>query len=184
MLIKINIKKNSFTLLEVIIAITVLTIAVGGSFTLIQQTLTASSQNKLKLTAYYLAQEGLEIARNIRDSNWLKQKRKDPDVSWDAGLADGLSVGDSGDYIADYDDTSLSSFEDKPLNLDSDGFYSYSPGEPTPFRRKISITKEDIPETDDPNDYSLRVLVVVNWSERGRGHSVQATEYLYNWDGN
>ncbi len=176
-------KKNSFTLLEVIIAITVLTIAIGGSFALIQQTLIASSQNKLKLTAYYLAQEGIEIIRNIRDSNWLKQKRKDPDVSWDAGLADGLSVGESRDYIADYNDTSLSSFEDKPLNLDSSGFYSYSSGEPTLFKRKISIAKEDIPETADPNDYSLKISVVVNWSERGRSHSVQATEYLYNWDG-
>jgi len=69
-------------------AITVLTIAVGGSFALIQQTMVAASLNQSKLTAYYLAQEGIELVRNIRDSNWLEQ-RANPTVLWKEGLGAG-----------------------------------------------------------------------------------------------
>lgn len=177
-------KKSGFTLLEVIIAITILTMAVGGSFILIQQTLIASSLNQSKLIAYYLTQEGIEIVRNIRDGNWLKQ-RSNPDTLWDKGLADDLTIGQSQDFIVDYRAQELSSFVDTPLNLDIERvFYNYSPdGDPTPFKRKISITKVDLPDTSNPADYALKVLVQIEWSERGRNHSVEATEYIYNWYG-
>lgn len=178
-----GVKKNSFTLLEVIIAITILTMAVGGSFILIQQTLIASSLNQSKLVAYYLTQEGIEIVRNIRDSNWLHQ-RSNPSIPWDEGLADDLTIGQSQDFIADYRTQELNSFVDVPLNLDIERvFYNYSPGDPTPFKRKISITKVDLLDTSDQEDYALKVLVQVEWSERGRNHSVEATEYIYNWYG-
>ncbi|MBM3283921.1 prepilin-type N-terminal cleavage/methylation domain-containing protein [Candidatus Gottesmanbacteria bacterium] len=74
-------KEKSFTLLEVMMAIFVLTIAVGASYILIQKTFIASSLTQSKLVAYYLAQEGVENVRNIRDTNWLN------DVPWNEGIA-------------------------------------------------------------------------------------------------
>ena len=175
---------KGFTILEVIVAIFVLTVAVGGSFVLIQQTLVAASLNQSKLTAHYLAQEGIEIVRNIRDTNWLEQ-RYDPNFFWDTDIIPlELLLGESRDCIADYNDGGLSNFiEGNPLNLDADGFYSYASGNPTPFERKITITKLDLPRTSYPNDYKLRVKVRVEWSERGRDHWVEASEDLYNWGG-
>lgn len=76
---------KGFTLLEVIIAIFILTVGVGGAYGLIQSTIISASQNKMRLTAYYLAQEGVEIVRNIRDSNWLAQ-RTAPGVLWADGI--------------------------------------------------------------------------------------------------
>ena len=101
-----GVKKNSFTLLEVMVAISILTLAVGGSFTLIQQALVSTSLAKSKLTAAYLAQEGMEIVRNIRDNNWLNSS-----PSWKTGLT-------AGEYEADYDDLSLSSYADRYLYID------------------------------------------------------------------
>ncbi len=166
--------KKGFTLLEVIIAISVLTVGIGGSFSLIQQTLILASQTQYKLIAAYLAQEGIEIVRNIRDSNWLEQ-RTNYAISWDSGLADGLSIGGSRDYIADFQDTALRTFEDKPLNLNADGFYNYSSGTPTKFKRKINISAI--------NAYTLEVSVEVQWQERGRTHQIKAIDHLYNWYG-
>jgi type II secretory pathway pseudopilin PulG len=85
-------KKNSFTILEVILAIFILTVAVGASFTLIQQSLISASLAKSKLTAAYLAQEGIEVIRNARDNNWLKIHYGISGVSWDDGLTDACLV--------------------------------------------------------------------------------------------
>jgi len=176
---------KGFTILEVIVAIFVLTVAVGGSFVLIQQTLIAASLAQSKLTAYYLAQEGIEIVRNIRDTNWLKQRSGELNFFWDTDIIPlELPLGESRDCIADYNDDGLSNFiEGTPLNL-VNGFYSYdASGDPTPFERKITITKLDLPGTSYADDYKLRVTVQVRWSERGRDHSVEASEDLYNWGG-
>ena len=177
--------KRGFTILEVIVAIFVLTVAVGGSFVLIQQTLIAASLAQSKLAAHYLAQEGIEIVRNIRDTNWLKQRSDELNFFWDTDIIPlELPLGESRDCIADYNDDGLSDFvEEKPLNLDDNGFYSYAYGDPTPFERKITITKLDLLETSYPDDYKLRVRVRVEWSERGRDHWVEASEDLYNWGG-
>ena len=87
-------KKNSFTLLEVILAITVLTLAIGGSFVLVSQAIASVSAVQSKLIASYLVQEGIEIVKNIRDTNWLKIQ------PWDQSL-------EEGDYGVYYDDLSL-----------------------------------------------------------------------------
>jgi len=73
-------KERSFTVLEVIIAIFVLTIAVGASYILIQKTFIASSLTQSKLIASYLAQEGIENIKNMRDANWLAGN------SWNANI--------------------------------------------------------------------------------------------------
>lgn len=164
--------KNGFTIIEVMMAIFVLTVAVGGSFALIQQTLVAASINQQKLIAYYLAQEGIEIVRNIRDSNWL-EKRNVPDTPWDDGISEDMLIDQSRKYLVAHNESELISFGDMVLNLDNGGFYSYSPGTPTRFKREITITKTDID--------NFKVLVKIQWSERGRIHNIEVIEHLYNW---
>ncbi len=73
-------KEKSFTILEVMIAIFVLTLAVGASYILIQKTFIASSLTQSKLVASYLAQEGIENIKNMRDSNWLTG------IDWNEGI--------------------------------------------------------------------------------------------------
>lgn len=167
---------RGFTLLEVMAAISVLTLAVGGSFILIKQTLVSVSVLQSKLIASYLAQEGIEIIRNIRDSNWLS-RRTDPAISWDSGL-------DEGDWQVDFDDTKDQILpygsEGDFLYLDYGGFYSYSPVIQTPFKRRVTISeKTDLDGDEEPD--KMRVTVEVSWQSRGKDYKIQATEYLYNW---
>lgn len=72
--------KKGFTLLEVLMAIFILTVAVGASYILIQKTFLASALTQSKLIAYYIAQEGIENIRNIRDTNWLNG------AAWNEGI--------------------------------------------------------------------------------------------------
>jgi len=175
---------KSFTILEVILAITVLTLAVGGSFVLISQTLASVSVVQSKLIASYLVQEGMEIVKNIRDTNWLKFQS-----SWDQGLDEGdcwegyYQTGAPPDYPSftscprpyQYENLSF-------LRIDENGFYGYFFGDPTIFKRKITIS--DKVDLDDPLDGKidkLKVSVEVLWKERGKMYSIIAQEYLYNW---
>ena len=185
-------KSAGFTVLEVILAITVLTIAVSGSFILISQTIGSVSQIQSRLIASYLVQEGLETIRNIRDSNWLKSQ------AWDQGLEGGDCL--EGDYQtgAPPDYPLLTSCYlpypcDLPcqyehllaLGIDGNGFYSYNytPENKTIFKRKITIS--DRVDLDDPLDEEFdkfKVSVEVFWREKGQIRSLPAQEYLYNWN--
>ncbi len=67
-----NIK--GFTLTEVMIAIMVLTVAIVSATNLLVGLIGTNQNNLTTLQAYYLAQEGLEAVRNIRDTNWLHNR--------------------------------------------------------------------------------------------------------------
>lgn len=151
---------KSFTLIEVIIAIFILTVGTVGAFSLIQRTIALTSISSSRLTAAYLAQGGMEIVRNIRDSNYLQE------LSWDTGL-----TGCSSGCEADYNDSALSADLGRFLKIDG-GFYNYDIGTDTIFKRKITL----IPGVD-----ILEVSTEVSWQERGRSHQVTAQTKLYNW---
>lgn len=157
-----NKKVAGFTLMEVITAVFVITVGLVGVINVVQQIIDYNRVLSSRLIGAYLAQEGIEIVRNIRDTNWLEG---DP---WDDGLG-------PGNHEADYDDHSLRDFSsDHFLSIDG-GFYKYSlAGTPTPFKRKINITP------DGAN--KLKVTVEVNWGDWGESSkSVIVKENLYNW---
>ena len=88
--------KSGFSLIEVLVGIMVLTVAiVAASNTL--GTLVRSNENNMKaMQAYYLAQEGIEAVRNVRDSNWLHN-------SYWLGSDDGQPWGDKFEPGFSYD---------------------------------------------------------------------------------
>ena len=75
--------KKGFTLIEATLATFILVVGVLGVFSAIQIITRFTSEVSLRLQATYLAQEGIESIRNIRDSNWLAQK------VWDDGISAG-----------------------------------------------------------------------------------------------
>lgn len=178
--------KKGFTLLEVIVAVFILTVGVGGSFALIQQTLFAATMAQSRIIAAYLAQEGIEIIRNIRDNNWLEQRESfevPPLPLWNDGLNSCLPP--SSCCEADYETDTPSSypplttitgctFDDlRYLNINSSGFYSYSSGNQTKFKRRIFIEPVDADK--------IKVEVVVEWKERNRIHQIEVVEHITNW---
>jgi putative endonuclease len=150
---------GGFTLIETITAIFILTTGILALSSLISYFISASSISGQRLIAAYLAQEGIEIVRNLRDTNLLNGR------SWDYGL-------NSGDWQADYNDATLSPYTGSFLNLEGSGFYGYGSGNLTVFKRKINLQK---------SGNVLKILVEVSWQERGRSHSLTAQANLYNW---
>lgn len=68
---KLRHNMKGFTLTEVMIGIMILTVAIVSATSLLVGLISTNQNNLTTLQAYYLAQEGLEAVRNIRDTNWL-----------------------------------------------------------------------------------------------------------------
>lgn len=209
-------KKNGFTLLEVILAIFILTMGVVGSFTLIQSTLISASLNKSKLIAYYLAQEGIEITRNARDNNLLAIHRGVGGIEWDDGITDvcpsprlspcdfygdvnfdGTVTQADTDLISQYV-AGLEEFSEEQIDRgDVDNSGDINNGDRNQINNYISCSRDDFPVCSEDavfqreiavslhegNPNILEILSRISWEERGRSHSAEVLEYLYNWYG-
>ena len=164
--------RQGFTLIEVIISIAVILTAIVGLIGLSSFSVSSLGIVKSKVIAVNLAQEGIEIVRNMRDSNWLiyrDQIDQGQSQLWLTGL-------NPGTYRVQYDSASLTANPDNPpLYKNSYGFYQYSPtgGTLTPFRRTITLQNISADE--------IRVTSQVTWSEKGRSNTITVEDHLYNW---
>ncbi|MEY4722719.1 MAG: hypothetical protein RLZZ324_232 [Candidatus Parcubacteria bacterium] len=71
------------SMLEAIIASGIIVTAVASALTLVTSSIQASKESETSITATNLAREGVEVVRNMRDSNWLADK------PFDTGLSSG-----------------------------------------------------------------------------------------------
>ncbi len=77
--------KKGFTIIETLVAISILAIALTGPLSIISQALRNSFYARDQVTAFYLAQEAIEYLRNQRDNNALKDPPEAAD-DWLAGV--------------------------------------------------------------------------------------------------
>ena len=159
---------RAFTLVETLVAVAILTIAIVGPYTAAAKSLAAAYVARDELVASGLAQEGVEYARNVRDTNYLAHN------PW----LTGLSACMPGPCVFDTV-TSPSGFV-APLYLRSDtGSYNQRAiGTVTPFTRTISITPVPV---GAPNPTEVLVTVTVSWKTTNTPYSVTVDEHLSNW---
>ncbi len=157
---------TGFTLIETLVGVVLLANIVIGPVVFLTTGFTHIKTAEDRLTALYLAQEGLELVRAIRDKNVLT----DPDpLNWRAGLT-------ANTYKMDFDDTGLEIYGGQYLLYNSaNGIYSYnSGGVESKFRRQIQIA--DGITTDD-----FLVTVFVEWNDGTVLKTIQLSLRLYNW---
>jgi prepilin-type N-terminal cleavage/methylation domain-containing protein len=150
-------KKSGFTLIEIIMAILVMTIGIVGIYAILPRIISVTATHIDRFIASQLAKEGIEIVRNIRDTNWLEGE------SFDNGLSDG-------DWRVQYNKDYLLPFLDEPLRIDQ-GFYNYDQGELTKFKRKVTLSH--------PQPDILNVKVQISWP--GKGSPFEVEENLHDW---
>lgn len=160
---KKNIKTEAaFSLVEMIVVLFVISVGLIGVLSLVIQNIQSQSLNKDNIIAYQLAQEGIELVRKTRDSNWLAS------VDWNLNLVDGT-------YYMDYLDATpnISNVSTGKL-YKGGGYYSHdSSGEETSFSRLLKI------ESIDANH--LRVYSIVSWFNRDKTFEYKLETELYDW---
>ncbi|PLX27382.1 hypothetical protein C0583_03650 [Candidatus Parcubacteria bacterium] len=177
---KKSLLKNNqgFTLIELLVSFIIITSSVLGIFSLIIQNIQVQKINKDQLIASQLAQEGLELVRNIRDYNWLHDDIYD---TW-YGITGGSSVEFS---IIDYNDsaeagvTPVTGISDPQTRLykNANGFYTHDvTGTATQFSRVIKIEYDDITSPEQ-----IMVESNVQWEINGKTYNYIADTILYDW---
>jgi len=175
-------RHNAFTLLEVLLSITFITVVFTAITGLILMTLQVNRKNVRSLQATYLAQEGVEVMRYIRDSNWLQN------YSWDEGEKQwGTNYGledseesaefyiiETGEADAYWELTTVSSQDE------SAGEVVLENGQT--FIRSILVERvpDEVDENIDRED-AFKVTAIVMWEDRGRDNEVRISTILTNW---
>lgn len=166
--------KSAFTLIETIIAITLITVVLTAVTGLILSTLLANQRNMHTLQANFLAQEGLEAVRYMRDSNWLQN------YTWDEG---GDLWGSDFDVSGEMYVSSKGCSEPAPcfelLTDPAAGLITL--GNDFEFTRTLMFVP--VYEEDGATivDDTLQVTATVSWFERGATRSVELSTFLTDW---
>ncbi len=156
-----------FTLIETLVAVSVLLISLMGPLTMATKGLSTALFARDQVVAFYLAEEAVEYVRNIRDTNVLNGR------PWltglDACLAGGVCAIDvKNASVADCAGTCA------PLRYDPTTlFYSYTAGNVSPFRRSISI------QTVNTDEVSL--AVTISWKTGALTKTFSIREHILNW---
>ncbi len=74
-------KNAGFTIVETLVAITILMIAIAGPLTVAEKGLSASIYARDQLIGSYLAQDGMEYIKNVLDTDQLNPNVNNPNIS-------------------------------------------------------------------------------------------------------
>jgi len=174
---------TGFTLIEAIVAIGVISVGFVGSLVLLSKASSQAVAVKDRVVAAHLAAEGVEVIRNIRDTNWLKGR------DWLNGLIEpsdaptGTIVSGVVNYDSGAIDSSDSSEPRKCLNWDG-SFYRHAAAPAyvctTSFGRQIVLQKKE-ENISGQNISYLEIKSAVQWKEKGVIKSLTVIDHLYDW---
>lgn len=162
--------KAGFSLIEIMTVLFVISIGLIGVLSLIVQNIQSQNINKDALIAYQLSQEGIELVRRTRDTNWLAGQ------PWNTNLA-------PGHYVIDYQDSipqSITISGQEYLKQDGLGFYYnqdvVSDSNPTSvFSRTVDLI------VNPANANSIFVQTLITWTNRDKHYNYVTETTLYDW---
>jgi len=184
---------RGFTLVETMVAISILAVAIVGPFVSIQNALTASYAARDQLSASMLAQEGIEYVRAVRDGNFIYNVANPSSPrSWFYGLdsTGGVNCVDPNPNDATARNCVVDPLGTTPVALcasfgagacgvlyqiPSSFLYTQqsSGNVATSFTRKVTLASVSATE--------MRVTVTVTFTSGHKPYTVTISEILSNW---
>lgn len=172
-MLKLLKQKNNqgFTLLEALVAVSILMVAVSAPITIAQRGLSSAIYSKDQMVATYLAQDAIEYIKNLRDKSSINSENYDWDALWlisgiDTCLNTGCQIDTISGRIIAYANTNY-------IKIDNNNFYQYESGVETKYTRKIQIERRTV---GGQNDEAL-ITVTVSWGET----SLVVRTMIYNY---
>lgn len=190
-------KQRGFSMIETLVAITMLTLAVSAPLALAGRSLIAANYAKDQVTAFNLAQEAIEVVRSLRDRQLICIAHGvtvgggvcTPTDDWLTHIKDvsGTLVGTTASPIPFTVNTNSGvllrcTSTCSPLNFQSStGFYTYDSGAgytASRFTRTVTVTRRDAPATGQAT-----IRAVVTWTSGGLGslRTVSIEEDILQW---
>jgi len=193
------------TLVEVMVALFVLTAGLLGILSLLAQSIAISKETTDETIATYLAEEGLELARNVVDHDMYQRVRGYQGWSQEQGYVDptfqapgdyyqldytfcsvGVGLGSSCPSLSAYNANKI-----EPLDFDPEiDLYGYPEDLPvgddnilivTPYTRDIHVAYGENADGSENTNW-LIVDSIVTWSTGAfTSQTVDLEDYFYNW---
>lgn len=194
-MIRRSLTREGFSLIEMLVAVSVLLLVIVGPMTVTSRAAKSSAFASEQVQAFFLAQEGLELAQKLRDDLFLQYFAGSITNPWtrfsdntNSGVY-GLCYGSNGCGLEWVDSTTVASpiscttLTNCRLNFKdsaSRSKYTYSTTgtiETTPFTRQIIFTR--VPAT---NPIAVEVRSIVTWRTGSliAEQRVETQTYLYN----
>ncbi len=187
-------KNEGFTLVEAMIAVTILVLSIAGPLFTANRALVAAEIARDELTASYLAQEGVEYVRAMRDDTYLSAYQAGGSGASAAAWTDFLTGSSAGsvtpcrtavctlDPARSMGAGSGFALEPCPGGTCSplylvNNIYTEQGGlsgaEVTPFTRTIQVS--------DISANEVRVVSQVSWTFHGSPYQITVTDHLTPW---
>ena len=144
-------KNKAFTLVETLVAISIFTVSLLGIMSVLASSISSTNYAKQKMTATYLAQEGIEYVRNMRDTDVLASVNNHP-AGW----------------------TVFKLALPLPSNTPSDIFYPTTSG-------FSSFTRTITADTTTFGSDEVKITSTVTWNQGSGVQNVTFSENLFNW---
>jgi len=184
-----------FTLVETLIALFIFSLSVVVVMAVLSTGISGTTYARNKVIATYLAQEGIEYFRNMRDTSMLYTDDK---KGWNnfivkleegrCNIQNGLGCWFDNEIYKSCEEplcsvpempimkiTVKACSEKCPALLYNNGAYGYHAGENSVFTRKISF--KSLSETDE----EIKIFSEVSWNQQGRNSTVLLSENLSAW---
>jgi type II secretory pathway pseudopilin PulG len=161
-----------FTLLETLFAILIFSAALISLMAISSKGISATNQVKNETTAFYLAQEGLEVIRNIRDSNFNASSGSGG-ATWNALInqCEGVSC----EVVYNGLIPSVAPCQQCEVFKNSAGSYVNGTGTPLGFTRELMLT----PQGTTQDEYL--VTSRVRWQAKNIERQVELQTILKKW---
>lgn len=178
-IMKNNILKSNFgfTLIETLVAISILTAAIAGPLVMSIKNIGTANTSQDQLIAFYLGQEVIEYVRNIRDTNLIGKN-----LDWLDGLgacvSNGGSVSCKIEVASYFDNVAACQSVCPPLKF-SDGIYGYLSGGDSSFTRTVQIINPV-----DGNADEAQVDVTMTWKSKYgkvKSKTMKLQDHIFNW---
>jgi Prokaryotic N-terminal methylation motif len=172
------------TLVEALIALSILTTGMIGITTLLTKSFQLNRTTSDDTQATYLAAEGIEVAKSLIDHDVYEQLSGDNAYGW--GTCFGLGPGEAGYYELAYDTIddattpcparSLVPLSDTLYFNPTTDLYSYNSfgATPTDFIRNVKVT-------DSADGNELDVQSIVTWTNEGLSNTITLEDHFYDW---
>ncbi len=172
---------KGFTLIETLFAILIFSASLVSLMAIAGRGIAAAHSAREQTTAHYLAQEGLEVVRNIRDTNMINQQ------SWDTQFDSCTETAPCQiDYQAGSDIPVLVPCTTDPvkgcqMGESNNAFVNEGSGQtPSGYFRKIYSVPGDI-DTLTGLSREYKIVSIIKWNAKGIDRSVVMQMILKKW---